>query len=250
MKGSLCLSLSVLALVVALPADLNTRAQPKGFDISSYQPSVNFAAVKAQGAEFVLIKVCGTSNYPKATLANILEATEGTAYKSPSFSSQYTGATNNGLIRGSYHFALPDKTSGAAQANFFLAHGGGWSSDGRTLPGMLDIEYNPYGSNKCYGLSQVQMVTWIRDFVNAYRSHTNRYPLIYTTTDWWKTCTGDNAGFGQSPLVLARYGSSIGALPAGWKTYTFWQFADQGPFPGDQDVFNGDSAGLKRLALG
>ena len=52
----------------------------------------------------------------------------------------YVGATNAGLIRGGYHFAHPDESSGATQANYFLAHGGGWSSDGITLPGALDIE--------------------------------------------------------------------------------------------------------------
>ena len=62
------------------------------------------------------------------------------AYKSPSFSSQYTGATKAGLIRGGYHFALPDKSSGAVQANWFASHGGGWSKDGITLPGALDME--------------------------------------------------------------------------------------------------------------
>lgn len=47
-------------------------------------------------------------------------------YINPLFSSQYTGATNVGLIRGGYHFALPDRSSGAAQATYFLAHGGAY----------------------------------------------------------------------------------------------------------------------------
>lgn len=51
-------------------------------------------------------------------------------------------------------------------------------------------------------------------------------------------------------LTWYRYGSSAGTLPVGWSTYTFWQFADSGVFPGDQDVFNGDAAGLKRFATG
>ena len=46
------------------------------------------------------------------------------AYKSPEFSSQYTGATKVGLIRGAYHFARPDVSSGATQAKYFLANGG------------------------------------------------------------------------------------------------------------------------------
>ena len=62
------------------------------------------------------------------------------AYIDPEFSNNYVAATNAGIIRGGYHFAHPDESSGATQANYFLAHGGGWSSDGITLPGALDIE--------------------------------------------------------------------------------------------------------------
>ena len=40
------------------------------------------------------------------------------------FSANYIGATNAGIIRGGYHFAHPDISSGATQANYFLAHGG------------------------------------------------------------------------------------------------------------------------------
>ncbi|KAJ3560636.1 hypothetical protein NP233_g10707 [Leucocoprinus birnbaumii] len=95
------------------------------------------------------------------------------------------------------------------------------------------------------------MVAWIQDFSNTYHAATGRFPIIYTTTDWWTTCTGNSAAFGNNnPLWIARYASSIGALPAGWAFTTFWQYADSGPNPGDQDLFNGDAAGLKRMALG
>ncbi|KAF8650920.1 hypothetical protein AX16_005019 [Volvariella volvacea WC 439] len=209
------------------------RASPQGIDVSNYQPNINWNTVKANGVSFAFIK-----------------ATEGTGYINPSFSSQYTGATNAGIIRGGYHFALPDRSSGATQATYFLAHGGGWSADGITLPGALDIEYNPYGAT-CYGLSQSAMVSWIRDFSNTYYSRTGRYPVIYTTTDWWTTCTGNNNSFGSTnPLWIARYASAIGTLPAGWSYTTFWQYADSGPNPGDQDIFNGDAAGLQRMARG
>ncbi|KAI0716374.1 glycoside hydrolase family 25 protein [Earliella scabrosa] len=222
---------AVFAASTASPT-LEKRAAPKGIDISHYQGSVNFNTVKANGLSFVYIK-----------------ATEGTTYTDPTFSEHYNGATKAGLIRGGYHFAHPDLSSGATQAKFFLAHGGGWSSDGITLPGALDIEYGP--SAECYGLSASAMVSWIRDFSNTYHSSTGVYPVIYTTTDWWKTCTGNSAAFASTnPLWIARYASSIGTLPAGWPYATFWQYADSGPNPGDQDEFNGSMDGLKRLALG
>lgn len=56
---------------------------------------------------------------------------------SPYFNLQYTGAFDAHIIRGGYHIALPDRSSGIVQANWFVSHGGGWSSDGWTLPGAV-----------------------------------------------------------------------------------------------------------------
>jgi GH25 family lysozyme M1 (1,4-beta-N-acetylmuramidase) len=210
---------------LAAPAGL------KGLDVSSWQGNVNWSTVKANGASFAFVK-----------------ATEGTGYTSPNFSQQYVGSYNVGIVRGAYHFALPDRSSGATQANYLADHGGAWSADNRTLPGMLDIEYNPYGAT-CYGLSQSSMRSWITSFLNQYHSRTGRWAVIYTTTDWWTSCTGNYSGFANNdPLFIARYSSSVGTLPAGWGFYTFWQFADSGTFPGDQDVFNGSAARLTALA--
>jgi GH25 family lysozyme M1 (1,4-beta-N-acetylmuramidase) len=95
------------------------------------------------------------------------------------------------------------------------------------------------------------MVSWIADFSNEYHSREGVYPVIYTTTDWWTTCTGNSATFASTnPLWIARYASSAGTLPAGWGYYTFWQYADSGTFPGDQDQFNGAYDRLQALANG
>lgn len=233
MKLSALAVASILGFAAASPAPLEKRATVQGFDISGYQPSVNFAAAYSSGARFVIIK-----------------ATEGTSYQNPSFSSQYTGATNAGFIRGGYHFAQPASSTGAAQATYFLAHGGGWSKDGITLPGMLDIEYNPSGAT-CYGLSASAMVSWISSFVTTYHSKTGVYPMIYTTADWWTTCTGNSKAFNQlCPLVLARYSSAPGTIPGGWPYQTIWQNSDAYKYGGDSDVFNGSLDQLKKIALG
>lgn len=167
---SILRSLSILALATtsafATPitnATLTRRAQPQGIDVSSHQPTINWATVRSNGIEFAFIKATeGTGKQPasRRLLPQTAEANLG--YKNPEFSKQYTGATNNNIIRGGYHFALPDRSSGAAQATYFAANGGlsyerlsfddrrltgptkgGWSGDGRTLPGALDIECKP-----------------------------------------------------------------------------------------------------------
>ncbi|KAJ5670940.1 hypothetical protein N7507_000067 [Penicillium longicatenatum] len=229
---------SVFSLLTAAGAAYATPLEPRtsgvqGFDISSYQGSVDFSAAYKAGARFVMIK-----------------ATEGTTYIDSSFSSHYTGATNAGLIRGGYHFAHPDSSSGATQAKYFLAHGGGWSADGQTLPGMVDLEYNPSGST-CYGLSTAEMVSWVKDFGETYQSSTGRYPMIYTTADWWKTCTADSTAFGADyPLVLAQYSSSISSVPSGWPYQSIWQNADSYTYGGDSDLWNGSEDSLKTFAKG
>ncbi|KIJ67630.1 glycoside hydrolase family 25 protein [Hydnomerulius pinastri MD-312] len=225
-------AVSVAALATLASATPMKRDNAQGIDISAFQPNINWSSVK-NDIDFVYIK-----------------ATEGVSYRNPSFSSQWSGATNANLIRGAYHFAHPNSGPGADQAQYFHSNGGGWSDDGYTLPGSLDIEYAPKG-NSCYGLSQSSMSNWIGDFSDEYHSLTGRNPVIYTTTDWWKTCTGNDDSFGNSnPLWIAHYTSDPGPLPAGWDGAAFWQFADKGSDPGDQDYFGGDMQTLVDFATG
>lgn len=205
-------------------------ATVNGIDVSNWQGQVDWAGQRAAGKRFAYVK-----------------ATEGTSYKSPSFSHQYTGSYTQGFIRGSYHFALPDRSSGTAQADWFVNNGGGWSADGKTLPGALDMEWNPYGAT-CFGKTQAGMVTWIQDFVKRYKARTGRAPVIYTNTNWWNQCVGHDTRFAaEVPLWIARYSTAAGTLPTGWSYYTFWQYSDT---PIDQNVFNGSLDRLRALATG
>lgn len=204
-----------------------------GIDVSAYQGNVNWAAVKNVGKSFAYIK-----------------ATEGNYYFNPYFTEQYNGSYSAGLIRGVYAFAIPNRSSGANQADYLVSgHGGGWSADGHTLPAALDIEYNPYAGGECYGQSQAGMRSWISSFVNEYHKRTTRWPVIYSTFDWWNTCTGNWSGTHTiDPFWIARYSTSAGTLPSGYGFWTFWQNADVGNTPGDMDVFDGSLARLVALA--
>jgi len=234
------IAVSVAALTIGgttlaeFPA--SAASLPKGHDVSSHQKNVNWSRAKAKGARFVYVK-----------------ATESTNYRNPYFGQQYNGARNAGIIRGAYHFAVPNKSSGRTQAAYFVRNGGRWSADGWTLPPALDIEYNPYDSkHKCYGLSKAGMVNWIKSFSNEVKRLTGRRPVIYTTAHWWNTCTGSSRAFASNhALWIARHNSAdAGSLPAGWSFWTFWQYDNSGSLPGDQNLFNGSQARLKRFARG
>jgi GH25 family lysozyme M1 (1,4-beta-N-acetylmuramidase) len=227
----LALALACTGLFTAAPATASGVVY--GMDVSGWQGVVNWSRAHANGARFAYVK-----------------ATEGTGYTNPYFTQQYRGSHRVGMIRGAYHFARPDISSGFSQAVYFVRHGGGWSRDGRTLPGALDIEWNPHG-DACYGRSKPRMARWIRAFSHAYHARTTRYPVIYTAASWWSQCVGRAGNFGStSPLWVARYSRSVGRLPHGWRHYTFWQYADAGKFPGDQDRFNGVYRKLQRFAKG
>ncbi|MFI5674929.1 lysozyme [Streptomyces cellulosae] len=233
-RGSAHMGMGVVAHDGQGGVPAGTRAvQTEGVDVSGHQGDVAWQTLWNSGVRWAYTK-----------------ATEGTYYRNPYFAQQYNGSYDVGMIRGAYHFATPDTTGGAAQADYFADHGGGWSKDGRTLPGVLDIEWNPYG-DACYGRTQSAMVTWIRDFLNRYKARTGRDAVIYTATSWWTQCTGDYVGFAAAnPLWIARYASTVGTLPAGWSYYTMWQYTSSGPTVGDHDKFNGALDRVVALANG
>ncbi|WP_282086906.1 lysozyme [Streptomyces tendae] len=233
-RGSAYMGRGVLAHEGVQGRPVETRvAQTEGVDVSSHQGNVAWSTLWKSGVKWAYVK-----------------ATEGTSYRNPYFAQQYGGSYDVGMIRGAYHFATPDTSGGAAQADYFVDHGGAWSKDGKTLPGVLDIEYNPYGAT-CYGRTHSQMVSWIRAFLDRYEQRTGRHAAVYTSTNWWTQCTGNYSGFGaDNPLWVARYASSVGTLPAGWDFHTMWQYTSSGPTVGDHDKFNGALDRVKALAKG
>ncbi|WP_052663678.1 GH25 family lysozyme [Psychromicrobium lacuslunae] len=217
-----------------------------GLDVSGWQgtpnpdgtrtDNVNWSAEWNRGARFAYVK-----------------ATEGSNSTSLTFNQQYTSSYTTGMIRGAYHFALPSQSSGTTQANWFVANGGGWSADGKTLPPLLDIEYNPYSNlgDTCYNMAGSRMVAWLQEFSKAMLAKTGRLPAIYTTADWWSRCTGNSSAFGNQPLHIAAYNNiGPGSLPAGWSQYSIWQYSSTGPTAGDSNVWNGTYENLKVFATG
>ena len=213
----------------------------RGIDVASYQhqngAAISWASVARAGYKFAAIKT-----------------TEGNYYVNPYAISDIVSAMSAGLYATVYHFAIPNITTGAVQAQFALKYSR-YRSGGRALPLMLDIEYDPYVStdhtNECYGLSAAAMRTWISSFVSTARSATGQYPIIYTTANWWDTCTGSSTAFGADPMWVAAYGVSRPPMPAGWPAYTFWQYSSSGTVSGvstsggtDLSYFNPSMVGL------
>jgi GH25 family lysozyme M1 (1,4-beta-N-acetylmuramidase) len=230
---------AVLLLVGGAPA---ARAAPPpagypiiGLDVSTFQGNVDWPAVASRGALFAYARASEQANIPDN-----------------SFNTNYHGAKGNGLFAGAYHRARPDVSGGRAQADYFLDQAQ-YVRDGRTLPPMLDIEWPRStwtGLNACYNMTPAQLVAWIRAFVDQISARTGQLAVIYTNPNWWNPCTANNTSFGAHPLYNSGYLASPPPPPAGWATWTIWQYDDEGVFPGGQDAFNGDYEALQRLAGG
>ncbi|MET8229051.1 GH25 family lysozyme [Micromonospora sp. NPDC005298] len=208
----------------------------RGIDVSSHDHNlgpINWPQVAADGAKFAYVK-----------------ATEGRTYLNPYFAEDYAAAKAAGLLVGAYHFARPDKRDPITEADYFIDNAQ-FATDSQTLVPMVDIEW-PYwdGAPTCYGLTPTEMSGWIRAFADQVKARIGRPVMIYTNTNYWNPCTGNDASFGANPLDIAGYTTTRPPLPSGWTTETIWQYAAGNPSnPGDysQNVFNGTYADLTRL---
>jgi GH25 family lysozyme M1 (1,4-beta-N-acetylmuramidase) len=193
-----------------------------GIDVASFQhpdgAAIDWADVAQAGYRFAFVK-----------------ATEGSYYVNPYAETDLAAAKAAGLYAAPYHFAIPNYSGGALQADYALDHSG-YASDGRTLPVILDIEYDPYvaddHTNTCYGLTRAQMVSWIGAFTAEAFRRTGQRPVIYTTAQWWDECTGDSTAFTADPLWIAGYTASGPPMPAAWASWAYWQYTSSASVPG------------------
>lgn len=191
----------------------------RGQDVSSHQGNVDWAAQKAAGSRFAYCK-----------------ATQGAWYTNPYFAQQYSGSYDQGLAHGAYHFAEPGASDPVAECDFFLNNGGAWSADGRTMPGMLDIEWNDHG------LAPADMQTWVQAWIDHYRAQTGRTPVVYTGAWFWDPQVGADWAPAHVPLHVSHYQAQAptsAELPGSWTGWEIWQYQAEGTFAGDQNAWIG-----------
>ena len=252
--GTILILVAGLALAAATQtalrgpaAQATTSTSPvQGIDVSSVQgSSINWTQV-SQAERFVAVK-----------------ASEGNYYTdTPDYQDDVKAAAAAGLYVMPYVFANPYGSS-AASPNA----GNGWGSvtaddawsvigsatpayksSAFMLPVVIDLENDPYvnqekNSNQCYALSQSTMVGWITAFINEMKKDSGKTPIIYTTTSWWDSCTGDSTAFKADPLWIASYGVSVPSIPAAWSSLAFWQYSQSGAVPGIGSTVDLDSLG-------
>lgn len=203
------------------PLEAATSLDPiAGIDVSMWQGSIDWQLVKESGIRFVIIK-----------------ATEGVTYVDPSFIANWDGAKEAGLLVSTYHILWP-QLSAAKQAKHFLNTMGERKAD---FPLALDVELKGAGGN---------IGATVEEVLLALEAGEGRKPIIYTAQSFWADNVGWAPGWWEYPLWVADYDASSPAMPAGWDTYSVWQYSNTGKVPGihgnvDLNVFVG---GLQELS--
>ena len=210
----------------------------QGVDVAAYQHpdggSINWRKAAKAGIQFAAIK-----------------ATEGTYYRNPFALTDLAAAKAAGLSVMAYVFAIPNGNGGSAsptaQADYLVKY---LTSAGSTPPPiMLDIEYNPYGS-ECYGLSHSAMNSWIAQFSGEVQAKTGEEPVIYGPGPWWQDCTGGASRFAQFPLWVPDWTSAPKPIiTPGWSNYSFWQYSSAGTVRGINAPGNTDLDQLNPAAI-
>lgn len=199
-----------------------------GIDISRYQDEVdweNLFTISTDG-DTIPIRFA------------IIKATQGLLLEDPNFTEHWENAKEFGVVRGAYHYYLPDR-SASIQAKNFISNVTLSKGD---LPPVIDIE-------ETRGKSKADMVKNLKVFALALEKEYGMKPIIYSN----KTFISDYlvSDFKDYNFWIAHYYQEEINPPDSIK-WVFWQHSDRcvlhnGYCNVDVNVFNGTMKELKSL---
>lgn len=187
----------------------------KGHDVSYYQGYIDFIAMLASGAKFVIPRL-------------------GYGVTKDIRFDEYMAGVNGVLPNNPYHFYHPE-LSPVAQADKVLAILDLYQQ--RISRVWLDMEYEWTGA-----YTDSKHWKTYRDGINTV------YPTgIYTRATWWDSRVGTLAAeFGRDPFWVAQYSSALTLIPKGARDVLIWQSGSPTYYAGqsspriDYDLWNTD----------
>lgn len=226
--------------------------KPYGPDVFSgthRRGPIDWHALQAAGVDFAIVK-----------------KDQGNFYDNPYYLGDTWDAVNAGLLVGFYHF-LSYRSLPADQTAHYLANARTFMNGtyfqpiidfenqgdtGEPLP--LDAQGHPFTPSPLY------MANWLHDMALQVHTETGLWPIIYTYPYFFNVVLADVQHtlapiMDNCPLWVADY-SHRNPQPVGeWAFPTFHQYTSTGhvdgiSVPADLNRFNGDSAGLARMAGG
>jgi GH25 family lysozyme M1 (1,4-beta-N-acetylmuramidase) len=234
----MCKSAIALAVVVVAAAPLSAIEYQQGIDVSHWQGSIDWTAVRNAGIKFTFAK-----------------ATEGVDFIDVNFHQYMAGAIAAGVPIGPYHFARINSgetipTDAVDEANDFVdAIEHYYDGPGMVLRPVLDYEQLP--NDPVSPSVKAYVSKWIRDFSGRVEDRLGFAPIIYTCCGfgsaailesdiavhdlWVRRITGGDVFNPASPPTTGEMGI--------WSDWTFWQWSATGNVGGispvDRNAFEG-----------
>jgi GH25 family lysozyme M1 (1,4-beta-N-acetylmuramidase) len=199
----------------------------KGVDVSQYQSSINWPALK-NSVDFAIIKSTGGCPDP---------GQPDSQYLDPHFETNKTEARNSGILHGFYHFSYPQYNTPEAEAEYVA----------RVLSDIQPGEIVALDFEEAY---DGDSVAWCLAWLNKAEQLLGFKPLLYINLalakahDWQPVIS---AGYG---LWLAEWtfnDNGVYDTSQPWPMAAFMQYSDKGQVSGipttvDLDLFFGDAA--------
>jgi len=200
-----------------------------GIDVSSYQGSINWSTVRANGVIFAFAK-----------------ATEGNYYEDGYYNGNMNNGKAAGVYMGAYHFARPGQTTPATQANYFWNFAGSKIiKDQKSLDPMVDFEE----FSGSYG--EPNYTAWFNAWSADVKAKTSNFmhPVIYcsagsgacdlieydhsggiTLSAWIADYNGENLYTGQPWTCCTCCNAWVQGCNTG--NWTYWQVSSTGRIGG------------------
>jgi lysozyme len=189
-----------------------------GVDVSYYQGTIDWAAVKRSGRAFAFIRV-----------------SDGSTFRDPKFDRNYAGAQQNDLYRGVYQYFRASQDP-IAQAELLLDAVGALGE--KDLPPALDIE-------TLDGMRGSTVAARAKQWADHVEAALGKRPLIYIGAGFADEINNP-AALAAFPLWVANWKAACPRMPSAWNAlgWTFWQTRVGSGVPGirgsvDLDVWNG-----------
>ena len=175
----------------------------QGVDVSYYQGEIDWEVLGEQ-IDFAFMK-----------------ATEGSSHTDLRFEENRSGALENDVICGAYHF-FSFESSGETQAENFIRVVGSW--DGM-LPPVVDVEY--YSVEEAITVEEEQIREELRRMLLVLEEYYGVKPIIYATLQsYYSILDGE---FDDYPLWIRNTYFAPTPLIPNWD---FWQYCDEGELAG------------------
>jgi lysozyme len=172
-----------------------------GIDISRWQGTIDWRAVRGAGTRFAFIK-----------------ATEGGDHIDPRFRENWAGARAAGIPTGAYHFVYWCRPA-HEQAQWFVQHIP-QANDNLALPPILDVEWNGHSRTCPRKVSRETAIEKMRVMLRELEQHTGKRPIIYTDIPFHKDVIEGTTEFEGYPFWIR----STAARPEERYTNRRWEF--------------------------